>query len=75
MNKLLQFRYFLERNGFNVSSRFAEKLGFRVKDVRLFFIYASFATFGAWFGVYLFLAFIIRIKDLFHTKRTSVFDL
>jgi len=33
------FRFFLERYGFAVSSRLAEKLGVRAKDVRIFFIY------------------------------------
>ena len=35
-------RIFFERNGFNVSTRLAERLGLRVKYVRLFFIYISF---------------------------------
>lgn len=50
-------RYFFEKHGFAVSSRLAERLGMKAKNVRLFFIYVSFATFGAWFGVYLTLAF------------------
>ena len=37
-------RLFFERNGFAVSTRLAEVLGMKVKSVRLFFIYASFAT-------------------------------
>lgn len=72
---LSDFRFFLEKHGFEVSSRLSERLGMRVKDVRLFFIYGTFATLGAWFGVYLMLAFILRIKDLFILKRRSVFDL
>jgi len=47
----------------------------RVKSVRLFFIYVSFATLGVWFAVYLTLAFWLKLKDLVYTKRTSVFDL
>ncbi|MFK8272023.1 hypothetical protein [Capnocytophaga canimorsus] len=70
-----QFRFFLERYGFAVSSRLSERLGLRAKDVRLFFIYGTFATLGAWFGVYLLLAFLLRMKDLFYAKRSSVFDL
>lgn len=75
MVAILQLRYFLEKHGFHVSSRFADKLGMRVSDVRLFFIYISFVTVGLWFGVYLTLAFWIRLKDLVRAKRTSVFDL
>ncbi|AEK23589.1 Conserved hypothetical protein [Capnocytophaga canimorsus Cc5] len=70
-----RFRFFLERYGFAVSSRLSERLGLRAKDVRLFFIYGTFATLGAWFGVYLLLAFLLRMKDLFYAKRSSVFDL
>lgn len=68
-------RYFLERHGFYVSSRLADKIGMRAKNVRLFFIYASFFTMGAGFIVYLTLAFWLKLKDIIYTKRTSVFDL
>ena len=72
---MLKFRFFLEKYGFAVSSRLAEKLGMSAKDVRIAFIYGTFATLGAWFGVYLLLASLLKIKDLLYTKRTSVFDL
>ena len=68
-------RYYLERNGFYVSSRLADKIGMRAKSVRLFFIYVTFFTFGVGFAVYLTLAFWLKLKDLVYTKRTSVFDL
>jgi phage shock protein PspC (stress-responsive transcriptional regulator) len=71
----LQLKYFFEKHGFHVSSRLADKLGMRASNVRLFFIYISFVTAGLWFGVYLTLAFWIRLKDLVRAKRTSVFDL
>jgi len=47
----------------------------RAKNVRLFFIYISFVTVGLSFGVYLTLAFLLKLKDMIYTKRTSVFDL
>jgi hypothetical protein len=75
MGAVVQLKYFFEKHGFHVSSRLADKLGMRVSDVRLFFIYISFVTAGLWFGVYLTLAFWIRLKDLIRGKRTSVFDL
>ena len=68
-------RYYLEKHGFYVSTRMADKLGMRAKNVRLFFIYASFFTMGIGFVVYLILAFWLKLKDLIYTKRTSVFDL
>lgn len=70
-----KIRYFFERNGYEVCSRLAEKLGMRAKNVRLFFVYVSFATAGLSFGIYLTLAFLLRLKDFIYTKRTSVFDL
>ena len=68
-------RYFFERNGFYVSSRLADRLGMRAVNVRLFFIYISFVTVGLSFGLYLTLAFLLRLKDMIYTKRSSVFDL
>ncbi|MEX6626202.1 PspC domain-containing protein [Tenacibaculum pacificus] len=68
-------RHFFERHGFDVSSRLADKLGMRATNVRLFFIYISFVTVGLSFGVYLTLAFLLKLKDMIYTKRTSVFDL
>ncbi len=68
-------RHYLEKHGFYVSSRLADKLGMRAKNVRLFFIYASFFTMGVGFIIYLILAFWLKLKDLIYTKRTSVFDL
>tara|TARA_R110002020_G_scaffold387572_1_gene598363 strand:+ start:549 stop:770 length:222 start_codon:yes stop_codon:yes gene_type:complete len=70
-----RIRYFFEKRGFYVSSRLADRLGMRVKNVRLFFIYLSFATLGVGFAIYVTLAFWLRLKDLVYAKRTSVFDL
>jgi len=53
----------------------ADKLGIRATNVRLFFIYISFVTVGLSFGLYLTLAFLLRLKDMVYTKRSSVFDL
>ncbi|EAQ38798.1 MULTISPECIES: hypothetical protein [Dokdonia] len=68
-------RHYFEKRGFYVSSRLADRLGMRAKNVRLFFIYVSFATLGAGFALYLTVAFWLKLKDLIYTKRTSVFDL
>lgn len=75
MSVVLKLKYFFERYGFQVSSRLADRLGMRATNVRLFFIYISFVTAGLWFGVYLTLAFWLRLKDLIRAKRSSVFDL
>ena len=75
MKIIYKLKYFFEQHGFNVLSRFADRLGMRAKNVRLFFIYISFVTVGLSFGVYLTLAFLLKLKDMIYTKRTSVFDL
>jgi phage shock protein PspC (stress-responsive transcriptional regulator) len=61
--------------GFNVLSRLADRLGMRATNVRLFFIYISFVTVGISFAIYLTLAFLLKLKDMIYTKRSSVFDL
>lgn len=68
-------RHYFEKHGFYVSSRLADRLGMRAKNVRLFFIYMSFATLGIGFALYITSAFLLKLKDLVYTKRTSVFDL
>ena len=72
---LKTLRYYLERHGFYVSARLADRLGMRAKTVRLSFIYVTFATLGVGFAVYLVLDFWMKMKDLIFTKRSSVFDL
>lgn len=75
MKSIHALRHFFELHGFNVLSRFADKLGMRATNVRLFFIYISFVTVGISFGIYLTLAFLLKLKDMIYTKRSSVFDL
>ncbi len=66
---------FFEKHGFFVASRLAERLGMRATNVRLFFIYISFMTVGLGFGFYLTIAFLLKLKDMIQSKRSSVFDL
>lgn len=75
MRLIYRIRYYFERNGYYVSSRLADRMGIRAKNVRLSFIYLSFATLGLGFALYLFMAFWLHIKDMVYTKRSSVFDL
>ena len=75
LNSFYNLRHYFEKHGFYVSSRFADRLGINAKNVRLFFIYSSFATLGLGFAMYLTIAFYLKLKDLIYTKRSSVFDL
>ncbi len=75
MKLINSMRHFLERYGFGVFSRLADRLGMRAINVRLFFIYVTFFTVGLSFGLYLTMAFLLKLKDMVYTKRNSVFDL
>ncbi|EAR00654.1 PspC domain-containing protein [Maribacter sp. HTCC2170] len=75
MNVFYQPLYYFQKRGFEVCRRIAERIGIRARVVRTSFIYLTFVTLGFGFALYLFLAFWLKIKDLVHTKRTSVFDL
>jgi phage shock protein PspC (stress-responsive transcriptional regulator) len=75
MSSMHELRYFLEKRGFEVCSRMAERLGMKAKHVRIFFIYLSFFSLGAGFALYLVFAFWLKMKDFLFAKRSSVFDL
>ena len=75
MSIIHSVRHYFERHGYHVSSRLADRLGMRAQNVRLFFIYISFVTVGLSFGLYLTMAFLLKLKDMIYTKRSSVFDL
>jgi phage shock protein PspC (stress-responsive transcriptional regulator) len=75
MNLFYRILYYFQKRGFEVCRRIAERLGIRARVVRTSFIYLTFVTLGFGFALYLFLTFLLKIKDLIYTKRTSVFDL
>lgn len=64
-----------EKRGFEVCHRIGERLGIRPSQIRIFFIYTSFIALGSPLIVYLFLAYLLRLKDELSQKRTSIFDL
>ncbi len=75
MNIFYELLHYLQKRGFEVCRRIAERMGIRTRVVRTSFIYLTFVTLGFGFALYLFFAFWLKIKDLVHTKRNSVFDL
>ena len=75
MRWIYDLLYYLQKRGFEVCRRIAERWGIRARVVRTTFIYLTFATLGFGFALYLFIAFWLKIKDLVYAKRTSVFDL
>ncbi len=75
MNVFYKALLYLQKHGYHVCQRIADRIGIRAKVVRTSFMYLTFVTLGFGFALYLFLAFWMRIKDLIYTKRSSVFDL
>jgi phage shock protein PspC (stress-responsive transcriptional regulator) len=74
-NILKRIRFFFEKHGFSVCLTLANFLGIKVKNVRLFFIYASFTTIIGGFILYLIIGFLFKLRGMVYRKRSSVFDL
>jgi phage shock protein C len=70
INKIQQF---FELYAFGVCTRLGEKLGMATSSIRLFFIYASFITFGSPVIIYLALAFVINMRKHLR-KRSPIWD-
>jgi phage shock protein PspC (stress-responsive transcriptional regulator) len=64
-----RIQVFFEDKAFGVSSHLGEKFGIASSSIRLFFIYASFLTFGSPVIIYLALAFIMNMRS--HLRRRS----
>lgn len=64
---MTNMRYLIETNLFGVCSKIGERLNICSSSIRVYFIYASFLTFGSPIIVYLILAFWMDIKK--HIRR------
>jgi phage shock protein C len=64
MNRI---RYYVENQVFGVCTGLGEKLNFSASSIRLYFIYASFLTFGSPIVLYLVLAFWMEVRK--HLRR------
>jgi phage shock protein C len=64
-----RIQHFFEEHAFGVCTRLGEKMGIATSSIRLFFIYASFLTFGSPIIVYLALAFVMNMRR--HLRRRS----
>ncbi len=63
---------FFEQHAFGVCTRLGEKLGLATSGIRMFFIYASFLTFGSPVLIYLALAFVMNIRQHLRRSRNSI---
>lgn len=74
MNDLIgRIQHFFEVYAFGVCTRLGEKLGMATSAIRLFFIYASFLTFGSPVILYLALAFVMNMRKHLR-KRSPIWD-
>ncbi|WP_028982314.1 PspC domain-containing protein [Sporocytophaga myxococcoides] len=71
---MIKILAFFEKQAFGVCSALGEKLGIASSAVRMFFVYASFLTFGSPLVIYLFLAFLVNIHKYLRRKRSTIWD-
>lgn len=68
-------KHFFEKQAFGVCSWWGERLGINPSKICIYFIYASFATMGSMFFIYLVIAFILQVRNSTRFKRTHIWDL
>jgi len=64
---------FIESFSFGVCTKLGDKLGIPTSKIRIYFIYATFLTFGSPVILYLALAFWMDLRSFFR-KRNSIWD-
>lgn len=64
-----EIQLFFEKQAFGVCAVLGEWMGIATSSIRLFFIYASFLTFGSPLILYLSIAFILNMRR--HLRRRS----
>jgi phage shock protein PspC (stress-responsive transcriptional regulator) len=66
---------FFEKQAFGVCEYLGEKLGLRISQIRLSFIYLSFITFGSPLIIYLIIAFWLEHKHLLYGKKSTFWEI
>ncbi len=68
-----------EQQAFGVCEWWGKKLGIKTTNIRMYFIYLSFFTFGSPIIIYFIMVFILEHKNYFkpsfYKKRKSVWDI
>ncbi len=70
-----QLRSFFEFRAFGVCAYWGDRWGIATSSIRVFFIYATFLTFGSPIFVYLGLAFLRDLRKHFRRRRSVFFEL
>lgn len=69
-----QLQGMVEQNAFGVCTMLGRKMGIATASIRLWFIYASFLTFGSPVVLYFGIAFLKEIPRHLRRSRTTVWD-
>jgi phage shock protein C len=73
---MFKFRYFVENQIFGVCSSLGQVFSFSASSIRLYFIYASFLTFGSPIIIYLVMAFWLEVgKHLRRHNSPTIWDI
>ncbi|MGK7394457.1 MAG: PspC domain-containing protein [Candidatus Cyclobacteriaceae bacterium M3_2C_046] len=67
-----KLQLFFEKKAFGVCTNLGEKLRIPTSSIRIFFIYASFLTFGSPVIIYLGMAFIMNFRKHLRRRNNSV---
>ncbi len=67
-----KLQHIVESQAFGVCTRLGEKMGIATSSIRLFFIYASFITFGSPILIYMGMVFIMNIRKHLRRRNNSV---
>ena len=65
-------RHFFEKSAFGVCQQIGEWMHIKPARIRMYFIYASFITFGSPFVLYLVLAFWLNIKKYIVNRANRI---
>lgn len=74
-NLIERLRFSTESRVFGVCSALGQHLGIASSSIRLWFIYASFLTFGSPVVVYFGLAFLQDIRKHLRRSRATIWDI
>jgi phage shock protein C len=63
---------FFEKKAFGVCTAIGKRMGISITTIRLYFIYASFLTFGSPIILYLSLAFWLNLRRSMRRRRYTI---
>lgn len=64
-----------EKQAFGVCDWWGNRLNINTNNIRVYFIYVSFLALGSPLLIYLIMAFVLKNKNWFKPKRTTIWEL